>query len=133
MFSNDGYNKMVTSVTSQLDKLKEAAANKQNDIINSLNNQSVNESTIMEANQNEVVQNNKAVGNSKEDSSKINSSSMITQCVRDYCGSVMTIMEKKYLDYVKVLNKLKPVNNTSNNKQPDTPEENKEDTNQENK
>lgn len=104
----ENYGKMYKDITNNLQKLSDAAANKQTDIINSVGNKSVNESVLFEANQNEVKQNGVTVSTDKDSKEKINTSSVITSIVREYCGAVLTVVEKKYLDYVKVLNKLAP-------------------------
>lgn len=106
----ENYKNMYTSISNNLDKLSNAAADKQTDIINSIGKkpQSTNESTIMEASPNEVKVDNKKQTGTDGSNDKIQISSVLTTVVRDYSGSILTVIEKKYLDYVKVLDKLAP-------------------------
>ena len=107
----EGYGRMYSEVSSNLDKLKDAAANKQREIINSLGS-ATTESVMLEANQNDVKVNGASSTNSQDTKDKVRTSNVITSVVRDYSGAILTVIEKKYLDYIKVLDKLAP-------KQPD--------------
>lgn len=119
----EGYENTYKTVSSALDKLGQAASKKQQDIINALgtqaqattttsgnNNQAkpATESVIIEAQTQAVNVNGSATGDSKENKEKISASSMITSVTREYTGAILTVLEKKYLDYIKVLSKLAP-------------------------
>ena len=119
----EGYENTYKTISSALDKLGQAAAKKQQDIINALgtqsqtitntNNtqtqqQSTTESVMLEAQTQSVSVNGSSTGDSKESKDKISASSMITSVTREYTGAVLTVLEKKYLDYIKVLSKLAP-------------------------
>ncbi len=123
----EGYENTYKTVSSALDKLGQAASKKQQDIINALgtqaqattttttttsgnNNQAkpATESVITEAQTQAVNVNGSATGDSKENKEKISASSMITSVTREYTGAILTVLEKKYLDYIKVLSKLAP-------------------------
>jgi len=116
------YGDMSNRIVTELDNLKEIAAKKQQDIINTLGtqaqtarqNQSNNEakpateSVLFEAETQNVQQGKTNVGNDKDNKDKLSASSVITSVVRDYDGAILTVIEKKYLDYIKVLSKLAP-------------------------
>ena len=50
---------------------------------------------------------------------KLTASSTITTVVREYTAQVMTIMEKKYLDYIKILDGLAPSKEAKPEKEPE--------------
>lgn len=121
------YGEMYTKVSTELDKLSESAAKKQQDIINTLGTQS--QSTTTTKNDNNSNQGSNVVtasahdnisglhifeadasANGEDNKEKMSSSSIITSTVRKYVGAILTIIEKKYLDYIKVLSKLAPKN-----------------------
>ena len=112
------YDKLYNSVASSLDKLSEAASKKQEEILNTVGTKNVNESVLYEAN-GDVKQDGKKAVSSEGTDDKINTSSVITGVVRDYSGAILTVIEKKYLDYLKVLDKLAPKNEKA-------PEDNKQ-------
>ena len=112
------YDKLYNSVASSLDKLSEAASKKQEEILNTVGTKNVNESVLYEAN-GDVKQDGKKAVPSEGTDDKINTSSVITGVVRDYSGAILTVIEKKYLDYLKVLDKLAPKNEKA-------PEDNKQ-------
>lgn len=118
----ENYSKFSSSISTKLDSLSKAAANEQEDIINSLGDKP---KATNEASENTVTQNGSAVGQSKDDKSKTNASTLITGVARDYSAAVLTVIEKKYLDYIKVLNKLSPARQDK----PTTKEEPKEESN----
>lgn len=119
------YDGTYKSVSNELDKLSNAAAKKQQDIINTLGTQSqttrttnTNESVLFEAPQTQsVTTNNAATGNSAENKEKVTASTMLTTVTREFSGAILTILEKKYLDYIKVLSKLAP---QKQNEKPDS-------------
>ena len=92
------YDGTYKSVLSSISKLSDAAYKKQEEIINQSKNNSNNTSD------------NSTNNNENSGDNKVNKSSVITSIVRDYTGSVSTVLEKKYLDYIKVLNSLAPKN-----------------------
>lgn len=108
------YDGTYKSVLSSISKLSDAAYKKQEEIINQSKNNSNNTSD------------NSTNNNENSGDNKVNKSSVITSIVRDYTGSVSTVLEKKYLDYIKVLNSLAPKNKkegdtgSSNNNQNET-------------
>lgn len=117
----EGYENMYKSISNDLDKLAKAAADKQQAIINALGTQaqtttttnaatvSATESVLFEAPQTQsVTQNGTQTGNTKDNKNKLSSSNMITSVVREYSGAIFTVIEKKYLDFIKVLAKLAP-------------------------
>ena len=128
----EGYSNMYTSISNNLDKLTEAASNKQTDIINSLGQKNTNESVLFEADQTQVANNGSKVNTSNSDNEKLSSSSVITSIVREYSGSILTVIEKKYLDYIKVLNKLAPKDDQNNNETTTTDTQNKNNTEDQN-
>lgn len=95
----ESYDNTYTSVSSSLSKLSDSAYKKQQEIVNAKSANDANETN-------------------DDKPSKVSTSSIITSIVRDYSGAVSTILEKKYLDYIKVLNQLVPKNKTT-----DTPKE----------
>ena len=129
------YEDMYNRISNELDKLKDAAAKKQQDIINTLGthaqasrtttaNNDVTEAVLFEAETQNVQQNGTNTGNDKDTKDKITSSSVITTVAREYMGAILTIIEKKYLDYIKVLSKLAPKKNAEQ-PQPESNAENK--------
>jgi hypothetical protein len=130
----EGYTNMYTKIASDLDRLSKAAADKQEEIINALqsgNHNNVNESVLFEANQNEVKVDKAPVSGSDGSKESINASSVITTIVRDYTGAILTVVEKKYLDYIKVLDKLAPKKNTNKEPEKTSNEESEENNTQE--
>ena len=126
----EGYSKMYDKVASDLDKLSKNAADKQMAILDVLGEKNTNESTMFEANQNEVVQDGSSKSVNSDDKEKFRSSTVITSVIRDYTAAVLTVLEKKYLDYIKVLNKLAP---KDNNKPAESANEDENTNNEENK
>jgi hypothetical protein len=57
---------------------------------------------------------------------------MITSIARDYSSNILTALEKKYLDYMKILSTLAP-KPAKNEEKPETSGENTEGENPENK
>lgn len=106
----EGYQSMYTKISADLDKLVQAAADKQEKIIASLKSgKNVNESVLFEKDQNgDVKEGNTKVAGSEGSEDKLKASSVITTIVRDYSGAILTVMEKKYLDYIRVLDKIAP-------------------------
>lgn len=108
----EGYQNMYTKLSDELDKLTKAAADKQSAIVDSLNSGSntkpTTESVMLEADQNEVKVGKTQSSGSEESKEKLNASTMLTSITREYVGSILTVVEKKYLDYIKVLDKLAP-------------------------
>jgi hypothetical protein len=114
------YSNIHRSISNDLDKLCNAAMDKQQDILNvtSANTSKTESVHIFEAgNAGEVTQNGTAGKISDNDKGSLRSSNVITSVTRDYASSVMTVLEKKYFDYIKVLMKLAP--KSQNNTQPE--------------
>lgn len=134
----EGYDGTYKSVSNELDKLSKAAAKKQQDIINALGTQAqttrtinTNESVMFEAPQTQnVTTGGNATGDDKENKEKITTSSMVTSITREFSGAVLTVLEKKYLDYIKVLSKLAP--KKENEPKADNSNENSENNQEEN-
>lgn len=90
------YSKSANNLVDLIKKLSDTAIKKETEIINSSSNANTN-------------QNN----NNGESSYKIESA--ISSATREYCGAIPTVMEKKYMDYYKVLSAL--AGNTSQKSQ----------------
>lgn len=124
------YQQTTKSVENNLKAMTDAAANKQQEIINNLGTQSQavtttkTESVFTEAPAPVVTDGVKAKG-SKEDNEKLQLSSMITSIARDYSSNILTALEKKYLDYMKILSTLAP-KPAKNEEKPETSGENPE-------
>lgn len=111
----ENYSRNVDSLSQSLKKLSDNAAKKQQEIINALGTQNVKESTFTEAEASPSVN-----GAQKEATNeKLTASSTITTVVREYTAQVMTIMEKKYLDYIKILDGLAPSKEAKPEKEPE--------------
>lgn len=95
------YSTVYVQISDSLKKLSDAASKKQNDII---------------------LSNNKTQ-NSQTDSKESNVSGVITSATRDYTGAILTVLEKKYSDYIKVLSKLAPQNKTVDQNKPEASNE----------
>lgn len=118
----ENYSKVSNNIANKLTELTNAAADKQTEIINSLGQKKVQESVILEAEAGTASQNNKVLNTSSDNNDKINTSNIVTSITRDYAAAVLTLMEKKYLDYIAVLDKLVPKDKTSDT--PATPQNN---------
>lgn len=104
----EGYAGAYEKLIADINKLTDAAAKKQAEIIDSMAaKKNVNESAMFEAQANEVKVDGKSVGNT-EAKETVNAGGVITSVCREYTGAVLTAFEKKYLDYIKVLSKLAP-------------------------
>ena len=66
----------------------------------------------------QVSVNGKAVSGDNEKT--VNQSQVITSTARTYTGEVLTVMERQYLDYIKVLDALVPKNNKTNEEPADS-------------
>ena len=95
------YSTVYVQISDSLKKLSDAASKKQNEII---------------------LSNNKTQ-NSQTDSKESNVSGVITSATRDYTGAILTVLEKKYSDYIKVLSKLAPQNKTVDQNKPEVSNE----------
>lgn len=95
------YSTVYVQISDSIKKLSDAASKKQNEII---------------------LSNNKTQ-NSQTDSTESNVSGVITSATRDYTGAILTVLEKKYSDYIKVLSKLAPQNKTVDRNKPEVSNE----------
>lgn len=103
------YKNTASAVESNIKKLSDAASKKQSELINV---KSVNESVMYEAKKNTQQGPSVSVQGSNVDASdNINTSNIIISITREYTGSILTVLEKKYLDYINVLGKLAPKDN----------------------
>ena len=93
----ENYSSLYQKLSDAVKKLSDAASKKQYEIVPSND-------------KNEQNKNNKPNFNSN----------IITSATRDYAGAILTVVEKKYTDYMKVLSKLAPQNKTNGENQPDT-------------
>ena len=84
--------------------------------------------------QNEIIQSNASAQqkNQQEGDNETGSNNVITGATRDYTGAILTVLEKKYTDYIKVLSKLAPANKSSGQNQPDTTTDQNDDKQQNN-
>ena len=96
------YSTTYDDVASKLDKLKEAAFKKQLEI-----------NTSVKGNENTTTPTNAGTTENKTNEC------VITGVVRDYSGAILTVLEKKYLDYMKALRDFLG-NDQVNGEQPDT-------------
>lgn len=127
----ESYSQTYSSIANNLDKLTQAASDKQTDIINSTGQKNTNESVMFEADQQQTTQNTNT-STTNDNDQKINTSSVITGIVREYSGLILTVFEKKYLDYIKVLNTLAPAESKGKNETTttDTQQKNEENNNE---
>lgn len=89
------YSTVYVRISDALKKLGDTASKKQNEM-------------ILASNKEQNTQN----GNS--------STGIVTSATRDYTGAILTVLEKKYSDYIKVLSKLAPQNKNVSQNGPET-------------
>ena len=98
------YSRTYIQISDSLKKLSDSASKKQNEIILATSKKDNNQNNSDDSN----------VGN------------IITSATRDYTGAILTVFEKKYSDYIKVLSKLAPQkSNTKPDSGADTVDEEK--------
>ena len=104
----EGYKGLRDSLQKSLNDLADAAFNKQEEMMNS----SVKtESVLFE--DTSVKEGSTKMKLSNEDNTNVKTSSVITSAVRQYSTGILTAVEKNYLDYMTVLQKLVPREGTN--------------------
>ena len=109
----EGYDNMTAKLKSDIDKLTNAALNKQRDIALNKSASATTESVIMEARRGNRGNNNNTQNQNPQNPNDVkrpDNSNVITGICRDFTAAILTICEKKYLDYIKVLSQLVPNN-----------------------
>ena len=84
---------------------------------------------IFEASQNEVKNGLRSQRGKDDSQNKIDAAGALTATVRDYSASVLTTLEKKYLDYIKVLDKLSNIKKKGNRKNENKKDQDSESSN----
>lgn len=114
------YVDMCTKIKNAATALTDAAGKKQQEILEKMGGSNTNESVSLfnEASNTEVSNNGTNVGISKDSKDKTRSASVVTDITRDFVSAILSVIEKKYLDYIKILDKFVPMksdNNSNNN------------------
>ena len=122
------YSEIYKNISNNLENLSNAAAKKQTDIINSMGAGDINADgepgATTEASEDPKVKVGRTNATSTDDEQdKLKASNVITATSRDYVTSILTVVEKKYLDYIRVLSQLAP----KRKKGPDDGKENNDD------